>query len=149
MYTIEEFDTNKTKVINFIMYKKRTEYEVRQKFSASIEENMLEDIIEYIKQAKYINDNEYIEKFIQECINLKNLSIKEITYKLYQKGINKTDIEDYKYNNMSILKEYEQKSARNIFLKKRNMMNYEQIIEYLRKKGYREETIGQLQMEDF
>jgi len=49
MYTVEEFDRNKTKVMEYILYKKRTEYEVRKKFCHTIEENMLEDIIEYIK----------------------------------------------------------------------------------------------------
>ena len=37
-YTIEEFDKAKTKVMNYIMYKKRTEYEVRNKFSKTLEE---------------------------------------------------------------------------------------------------------------
>ena len=32
-YTIEEFDKAKTKVMNYIMYKKRTEHEVKNKFS--------------------------------------------------------------------------------------------------------------------
>ena len=57
MYTIEEFDKQKTKVLKYILYKKRTEQEVRNKFSTTIDENMLEDIIEYLKEAKYINDN--------------------------------------------------------------------------------------------
>ena len=32
MYTVEEFDKEKTKVFKYIMYKKRTEYEIRNKF---------------------------------------------------------------------------------------------------------------------
>ena len=64
MYNIEEFDKAKTKVLKYILYKKRTEYEVRSKFENEIEENMLEDIIEYLKEAKYINDKEYIEKLV-------------------------------------------------------------------------------------
>ena len=65
-YTAQEFDENKTKVMTFILYKKRTEYEVRKKFCHSIEENMLEDIIEYVKEAGYINDSEYVEKLFKE-----------------------------------------------------------------------------------
>ena len=64
MYTIEEFDKEKTKVLKYIIYKKRTEQEIRKKFNNSIDENMLEDIIAYLKEAQYINDNEYIEKTI-------------------------------------------------------------------------------------
>ena len=77
MYTVEEFDKGKTKVLRYILYKKRTEQEVRTKFQKDIEENMLEDIIEYLKEAGYINDKEYIEKTVNNFIVLKNMSIKQ------------------------------------------------------------------------
>ena len=32
VYSIEEFDKAKTKIMNYIMYKKRTEYEVKNKY---------------------------------------------------------------------------------------------------------------------
>ena len=92
MYTIEEFDKEKTKVLKYIIYKKRSEQEVRKKFTGSIEENLLEDIIEYLKQANYIDDKEYIQKTVNNFIALKNLSIKEIRYKLLAKGLNKSEI---------------------------------------------------------
>ena len=97
MYTIEEFDKEKTKVLKYIMFKKRSEYEVRNKFSGTIEENLLDDIIEYLKDANYINDSNYIKKLVDEYINLKNLSIKELQYKLLSKGLDKNIIEDYLY----------------------------------------------------
>lgn len=80
----EKFDALKTKILKYILYKKRTEQEIRQKFKNE-DENMLEDAIEYLKEANYIDDENYIEKAINEYIVLKNLSIKEITFKLYQK----------------------------------------------------------------
>ena len=81
-YSIEEFDKAKTKVMNYIMYKKRTEYEVRNKFSKALEENLLNDIIEYVKEAGYLSDTEYIKRTILEFKALNNLSRKEIKYKL-------------------------------------------------------------------
>ena len=95
MYTIEEFDKEKTKVLRYILYKKRSEYEIRNKFNKILDNNLLEDIIEYLKEANYINDKGYIEKTINNFIALKNLCIKEIKYKLIAKGLNKSDIEDY------------------------------------------------------
>ena len=71
MYTVEEFDKEKTKVLKYILYKKRSESEIRKKFSNIIEENLLEDIIEYLKQAKYIDDKEFIRKTINNFIMLK------------------------------------------------------------------------------
>lgn len=142
MYTIEEFDREKTKILKYILYKKRTENEVRTKFSGTIDENLLEDIIEYLKQAKYIDDKEYIRKTVNNFIALKNLSIKELKYKLLAKGLNKNDIEDYIYDNKDELEEYEIKSISNIIYKKSASMELEEIKQYLLKKGYKLENIN-------
>ena len=141
MYSIEEFDREKTKILKYIMYKKRTENEVRNKFKLTIEENLLEDIIDYLKETRYINDYNYIERFINECMALKNLSIKELKYKLYSKGINRNLLDEYIQNNYEELEEYERKSAENIKLKKQNTMNEEEIKIYLLKKGYKGDNI--------
>ena len=142
MYTVEEFDKGKTKVLRYILYKKRTEQEVRTKFQKDIEENMLEDIIEYLEEAGYINDKEYIEKTVNNFIVLKNMSIKEIKYKLMSKGLNKNDIEDYIYENKEKLEEYETKSARNVIYKKSTSMEQEEIVQFLLKKGYKKDNIN-------
>ena len=143
MYTIEEFDKEKTKVLKYVLYKKRSENEIRRKFENEIEPNLLEDVIEYLKEAKYIDDKEYIRKTVNNFIALKNLSIREIEYKLYGKGIRKEDIEDYIYQNKEELNEYEIKSARNIVSKKMTSLEIEEIKQYLLKKGYRIESIKQ------
>ena len=140
-YTIEEFDKAKTKVMNYIMYKKRTEYEVKNKFAKTLEENLLNDIIEYVKVAGYLSDENYIERAVAEYMAIKNLSKKEISYKLYSKGIDKNLIEDYFSNHSEELYEYELKSATAIFNKKLNSMEEEDIKNYLRKKGYRDDVI--------
>lgn len=142
MYTIEEFDKEKTRVLRYILYKKRSEYEVRKKFDKVIEPELLEDIIEYLKEAKYINDKEYIERAINNFIILKNLSQREIQYKLIAKGLKKTDIEDYMYENKEMLEEYEIKSAENIIYKKSASMEDDEIRQFLFKKGYKTENIN-------
>lgn len=134
MYTIEEFDKAKTKVVKYILYKKRTESEVRVKFKNDIDEIMLDDIIEYLKENNYINDYEYIERQVNEYMNLKNLSIKEIKYKLYSKGISKNIIEDYISKNYDILLEYQNRAKEKIILKKSNIMTEEELETYLYKK---------------
>lgn len=144
MYTVEEFDKEKTKILKYILYKKRTEQEIRKKFLNTMDENMLEDIIEYLKEAKYINDKEYIEKTINNFIALKNLSIKEIQYKLIAKGLNRNDIEDYIAENKEELEQYETKSVENILNKKSISMEQEEIKQYLLKKGYQLENINKV-----
>ena len=69
------------------------------------------------------------------------MSIKEIEYKLLSKGINKDKIENYISENREALLEYEQKSAKHIFIKKQTTMEEDNIIQYLKKKGYLSETI--------
>ncbi len=142
MYTIEEFDKEKTKVLKYVLYKKRSESEIRRKFENEIEQNMLEDIISYLKEANYINDKEYIQKTVNNFIALKNLSIREIEYKLYSKGIKKEDIEDYLYENKEELTGYEIRAARNIINKKVTSMEKEEVRQYLLKKGYKKENIN-------
>jgi len=140
---LKEFDKMKSKVLKYALYKKRTEQEIRQKFSKELEENMLDDIIEVLKENSYIDDFNYIERTVNEYINLKNLSIKEIKYKLYSKGIKSSLIDEYISQNIYRLDEYEKNSAYKIVCKKQNNMEEEQLKAYLLKKGYKEESINQ------
>ena len=139
MNNIEEFDKQKTKVFKYIIYKKRTEQEIRNKFRGQIQEEMLEEIIEYLKEANYINDYEFIEKQVREYMNLKTMSIKEIRYKLYAKGLDRKLIEKYVEKNYEQLKEYEEKCIEKIKQKKSGTMEEQEIEQYLYRKGYKNE----------
>lgn len=136
----EKIDKLRTKMLRYILYKKRTEQEVRQKFCEE-EENAVEDAIAYFKELKYIDDFSYIERSVQEFINLKSLSIKEISYKLCQKGVNKNVVEEYINQHEDELLEYEMNSAQKIWNKKRQNLEENEIKEFLYKKGYRQEII--------
>ena len=134
---LKEFDEQKTKVFKYITYKKRTEQEVRNKFRGQIEEEMLEEIIDYLKEAKYLDDYEFIEKQVREYMNLKTMSITEIKYKLAAKGLNRKLVEKYIDNNYEELKEYEQICIEKIKIKKAGTMEENEINQYLYKKGYK------------
>ena len=139
MYDIKEFDNQKTKILKYIMYKKRTEYEVRTKFKNQIDEDMLDDIIEYLKEANYINDYEFIEKQVNEYMLLKTMSIKEIKYKLYGKGLDKKLIEKYIDENYERLQEYENECIEKIKTKKLQTMDEQEIQQYLYRKAIRKD----------
>ncbi len=138
---LERLEKLKTKLLKYIMFKKRTEKEVWKKFSEEDNE-LLEETIEILKELGYIDDRKYIERFISEAISLKNLSMYELRYKLYSNGINKELLEEYFEENIDALLEYEKKSADNIVIKKSKNMDIEDIKSYLRKKGYKEDTIS-------
>ena len=141
---IDKLEKLKTKVLKYIMFKKRTESEVRKKFEAE-NQDLLEETIEILKDLGYINDTVYIERFINESLLLKNLSIYELKYKLYGKGVDKSLIEDYFGNNIDMLLDYERHSAENLYNNKKiRTMEHIDIIMYLKKKGYKEESLKDL-----
>ena len=137
---IEKFDNLKNKMLKYILYKKRSEQEIRKKFESE-DENMLEDAIEYLKSAGYINDFEYVERTINEYIALKKLSIKELKYKKKKKGIDNYLIDKYICDNKERIMQYEINSAKYIIMKKSNLEELE-IKNYLLKKGYLSENIN-------
>lgn len=134
---MKEFDAQKTKVFKYITYKKRTEQEVRNKFRGQIDEDMLEEIIDYLKEAKYLDDYEFIEKQVREYMNLKTMSITEMKYKLATKGLDRKLIEKYIDNNYEELEQYEQRCIEKIKLKKAGTMDEQEIMQYLYRKGYK------------
>lgn len=138
----EEFDKLKNKVLKYVLYKKRTENEVREKFKQEIEENKLEDIIELLKNYEYISDRDYIERSIKEFKALKNMSIKEINYKLLQKRVNKALLDEYIYENREDLLQFEIKSAKNILRKRvKSDEDLADAKRYLFSKGYMSESV--------
>lgn len=143
MYTAEEFDKEKSKVLKYILYKKRSKQEVKNKFYNTIDDSMLNDIIEELEENGYINDSNYIERAVNEFLALNNLSLKEVRYKLMAKGISNDLIEDYLNKNQEEMENYEIQSAKKIIIKKQNLMDENRIIQFLVKKGYKTNNIRQ------
>ncbi len=139
----EKMDQLRSKILKYILYKKRTEMEIRQKFCEE-DPNAVEDAIEYFKELNYINDWNYIERSVREWMNLKSLSIKEMTYKLFQKGVSKNLIEDYITKYEEELFEYEMNSAKKIWNKKVQNSDEVSVKEFLYKKGYSRDVIQKI-----
>lgn len=137
----EKVEKFKNKMLKYIVYKKRTEAEIRQKFSED-DENMVDEAIEYFKELNYINDEVYAQRAVNEFKALKNMSIKEVEYKLLQKGIRKKIIDDYICKNKESMLEYEISSSKAIILKKQGKLEEKDIRAYLYKKGYMQESIN-------
>ena len=145
-FTITEeimaIDNLKTKVLKYVLYKKRTEQEVRKKFEEEPGE-FLDDVIETLKGLRYIDDENYINRAISEYIALKDLSIKELSYKLIAKGIKKEELENYINNHIEELEEYELKSAINVIKKKLKNEEVVKIKNKLYSKGYKPHIVNQ------
>ena len=137
----ERIEKLRNKMLKYIVYKKRSENEIRQKFSDE-DENDVEDAIEYFKELGYIDDYMYIERAIKEFMALKSMSIKEISYKLSQKGISSSIIDDYIVSNKEELLQYEIDSAKKIISKKMSNSEEQDIKNFLYKKGYMSESVN-------
>ena len=138
---LERKDKLKTKMLKYIMYKKRTEEEIKRKFANIEDSELVEEVMEELKEIGYINDESYIERAVTEHININNLSIKELKYKLMSKGLSINLIEDYIASKSEEMLEYEIESAKTIILKKQNTIEEQEIIQFLLKKGYRMDNI--------
>lgn len=140
----KDYDKFKTKVLRYVLYKKRTEAEVRDKFKDydGLKENYLDDVIYFLRENKYICEEEYIDRTFREYIALKAYSIKQIIYKLLAKGITQEDIDKYisKYNMQEKLKEYEINSAVKLLLKREDN-DPDVNIKYLLSKGFEYDNI--------
>ena len=136
-----EVDKVKSRVLKYIVYKKRTENEIRNKFRDTFDEEIFEQVIEQLKELGYIDDTNYIDRAVNEFVALKSMSIRELKYKLISKGLSSNLIEDYCSTNYEDLLEYEKKSAEKIMLKKLPTMDIQEVKLFLRKKGYMEESI--------
>lgn len=134
-------DNLKAKVFKYITYKKRTANEVRQKF-ANENQDLLEDVIEYFKEQNYINEEEYIERTINEFLALKSMSIKEISYKLSGKGVDRHALDKYICDNKEMLLEYEINSAKKLIEKNLGKKEMNDIKKYLFQKGFMSESIS-------
>lgn len=137
----EEEDKLKSKILRYIYYKKRSESEIKRKFSKDYDKELLDNVINELKEKGYINDNSYIKRTIDEFIAIKNLSLKEVRYKLMSKGISPKDIDKYFDENYDELLEYEINSAKTIASKKIKKMDEQSVKNYLYRKGYKTESI--------
>ena len=90
-----DYEVAKEKAIRYIVIARKTEDEVRKKLRKSgCDETIIDKVIKHLIKLDYINDSEYVDAYIRQCMRLLNYSIYEIKNKLLQKGIKKDIIEE-------------------------------------------------------
>lgn len=130
----------KNDVINFVSYKMRTSYEIVQKLKGSYPFEIIEEVINYLEENGYLNDENYAEKFIIEKKKLGKLSRKALIYKMLEKGIKREIIED-KLNKLNYdEKEYAKKYANKVD-KVKNKADVLKTTNSLYRKGFSQSTI--------
>lgn len=122
------------KLMKYVVFKKRTEKEVKEKCKIlKYDEELIEEIIEYLKDNSYIDDENYVYKYIQNVMRLKKCSINEIKIDLLKRGINEDLIDTYINEEVE---EFELNSAKLLAEKKIKTMELEKVKRYLLNKGF-------------
>jgi regulatory protein len=89
----EEYLKARLSAFKFITFKRRTIKETENKLkSLEVNPEYIEDIIEELIELEYLNDEIYVQKFIEKS---NKLSVNMIKLKLREKGIDRDLIENY------------------------------------------------------
>lgn len=84
------FEEAKEKAVKYLVLALRTEEEVKIKLrKLEVEEEIIEQVTEYLKSIGYIDDSKYVDAYLRQCVSIPKYSRYEIRMKLKQKGINK------------------------------------------------------------
>ena len=131
------------KLMKFVVFQKRTVYEVQQKcLKLGYAEELIDEIVDYLKENDYLNDKRYVEKYIKNIMRLKVSSIYEMKIGLLKKGVLEDDILEYISSNKEELIDFEYESAKKSVIKKMRQVNdIEKVKKYLAAKGYSYDSI--------
>ena len=129
------------KLVSYVLYKKRTINEVREKCKMlGFTEEYIDEIIEYLVENGYLDDEKYVMKYILEIIKLKKKSRQEIKMDLIRRGIDEQLIEKYLTEELRI---FEIKCAKELAIKKyKSCKDILKVKKYLMSKGYAREAIN-------
>lgn len=129
------------KLMKYVLFKRRTTKEVREKCKLlGFTEEYINEVIEYLEENGYLDDERYVMKYILNIIKLKKKSIQEIRFDLMRRGIEERIIEKYITED---LRKFEIKSAMELAKKKyKDCKDILKVKKYLGTKGYSRDVIN-------
>ena len=129
------------KLMKYVLFKKRTIQEVRDKCKIlGFTEEYIEEIIAYLIENGYLDDEVYVMKYILNVLKLKKKSVQEIKFDLLRRGIKEETIE--KYVTVEV-REFECSSAIELAKKKyKECADILKVKKYLMNKGYTRDAIN-------
>lgn len=99
MQKTKEYLKAREKAIRYILYRPRTISEVYNKLKElECEDNVISLVIEDLIELEYLNDEEYVKKFIESKKKLQKFSKNMIKLKLKSKGVSSDLIDKYLFD---------------------------------------------------
>lgn len=90
----EMFLKGKNKALNILSKASQSEKKIREKLIPDFEEDVIDEVIEFLKKYNFINDNELASKIVNTNVNLNKYGKNKIKQNLYNKGIEKSAIDE-------------------------------------------------------
>ena len=130
------FEQAKERAVKYLVLALRTEKEVKDKLrKLDVEEDIIDEVCEYLKGLGYINDVYYTEAYLRQCESIPKYSKYEIKMKLIQKGIDKDLATEKIANNLN--QNYEVKIVDKLMNGKLKNMEHIKKKAYLYRRGFR------------
>ena len=96
------FEQAKERAVKYLVLALRTEKEVKDKLrKLNVEEDIIDEVCEYLKGLGYINDVYYTEAYLRQCESIPKYSKYEIRMKLIQKGVDRDLVSEKIANNLN------------------------------------------------
>lgn len=133
MKYFSDIERAKLKAIKFVLGKFKTKMEVRKKLNKEFDNDIIDEVLNFLEKNSYVDDRNYAIYFIEDKQKLNGYGKNKIKSLLIQKGISKQIIdefifdEDNEFENalkMGIKKLNLLKNEENIFKKKQKIINY-------------------------
>lgn len=90
----EMFLKAKNKALNILSKASQSEKKIREKLADDFEEDVIDEVIEFLKKYNFVNDNELASKIVNTNVNLNKYGKNKIKQNLYNKGIEKSAIDE-------------------------------------------------------
>lgn len=101
---MDEFEKYLNKALHFLSFRPRSEKEIRDKLlSKKAPEEIIERIINSLKEHKFLNDEDFAKWFIEQRLRFRPKGMRIIKMELKQKGISKDIIESVIQNSEFII----------------------------------------------
>lgn len=90
----EMFLKGKNRALNILSKTSQSEKRIREKLVDDFEEDVIDEVIDFLKKYNFINDNELASKIVNTNINLNKYGKNKIKQNLYNKGFEKSAIDE-------------------------------------------------------
>lgn len=90
----EMFLKGKNKALNILSKSSQSEKKIREKLVEDFEEDVIDQVIDFLKKYNFINDNELASRIVNTNVNLNKYGKNKIKQNLYNKGIERSAIDE-------------------------------------------------------